>query len=109
MQRSEMASVLALDKVDATVDAIAGVQLPDGSIPWFPGGQMDPWNHVEAVMALAVGGRIEAAERGFEWLLRNQRPDGARHAYYRAGEAIDPTPDTHVTTHIAPSAWLHPL
>lgn len=97
---------MALDEVDATVDAIAAVQLPDGSIPWFPGGQMDPWNHVEAIMALAVGGRIEAAERGFEWLLRNQRPDGAWHAYYRAGRVIDPTLDSNVTAYIATGAWL---
>ena len=100
---------MALDEVDATVDAIAAVQLPDGSIPWFPGGQMDPWNHVEALMALVIGGRVAAAERGFGWLVRKQRPDGAWHAYYRAGEVIDPTLDTNVTAYVATGAWLHHL
>ena len=33
------------------------VQLPDGNIPWTPGGHTDPWNLVEAAMALDVGGR----------------------------------------------------
>ena len=41
----------------ATVDAIAAIQLPDGNIPWTPGEHTDPWNLVEAAMALDVGGR----------------------------------------------------
>ncbi|HZA88133.1 MAG TPA: hypothetical protein VE466_14765, partial [Acidimicrobiales bacterium] len=40
-----------------TVDAIAEWQLPSGMVPWFPGGHADPWNHVEATMALTLGGR----------------------------------------------------
>ena len=40
-----------------TVDAIAAIQLPDGNIPWIPGGHTDPWNLVEAAMALDLGGR----------------------------------------------------
>jgi hypothetical protein len=109
MQRPEPATVLALDEIEATVDAIAAVQLADGSIPWFPGGQMDPWNHVEALMALTIGGRIEAAERGFEWLIRNQRPDGSWHAYYRDGAIIDATLDSNVCAYIATGAHLHHL
>ena len=38
-------------EVEATVDSIAEIQLPNGMIPWFPGGHADPWNHVEAAMA----------------------------------------------------------
>jgi hypothetical protein len=30
-------------------------------IPWFPGGHADPWNHTEAAMALALGGRRREA------------------------------------------------
>ena len=109
MQRAESATVLALDEVEATVDAIAAVQLSDGSIPWFPGGQMDPWNHVEAVMALTIGGRIDAAERGFEWLIRNQRPDGSWHACYRDGEVIDATLDSNICAYAATGAHLYHL
>jgi len=101
--------MLTLDKVEATVDAIAAVQLADGSVPWFPGGQMDPWNHVEALMALTIGGRIEAAERGFQWLIHNQRPDGSWHASYRDGEVIDATLDTNVCAYVATGAHLHHL
>ena len=37
-----------------TARAIASVQLPDGCIPWEDGRHADPWNHVEAAMALDV-------------------------------------------------------
>ena len=109
MRQPEAAAVLAVEQLEATADAIAAVQLPDGSIPWFPGGKMDPWNHVEALMALEVCGRTEAVERGYAWLARNQRPDGAWHAYYRAGEVIDPTLDSNVTAYVAAGAWMHHL
>ena len=58
---------LGLD-VAETVESIRAVQLDDGMIPWFPGGHADPWNHIEAAMALGVGGALEEAERAFEWL-----------------------------------------
>ena len=48
----EIPGVLSADQLSATVDAIAEWQLPSGMIPWFPGGHADPWNHVEAAMAL---------------------------------------------------------
>jgi hypothetical protein len=105
----EPASVLDLDEIEATVDAIAAVQLADGSIPWFPGGQMDPWNHVEALMALTIGGRLEAVERGFQWLIRNQRADGSWHAYYRDGAVIDATLDSNVCAYVATGAHLYHL
>ncbi|CAN5601657.1 hypothetical protein BH18ACT1_BH18ACT1_02980 [soil metagenome] len=49
--------VVSVEDVRTTVDTIAAVQLPSGMVPWFPGGHADPWNHVEAAMALALGGR----------------------------------------------------
>ena len=109
MQRPEAAAVLPMAEVEATADAIAAVQLPDGSIPWFPGGQMDPWNHVEALMALDVCDRTASAERGYMWLIDHQRPDGAWHAYYRDGQVIDATLDTNVSTYVATGAWMHHL
>ena len=78
---TSMASSLPT-QLAATVDAIAAVQQPDGNIPWTPGDHTDPWNLVEAAMALDVGGRHAEAERAYEWLRSMQRPDGAWHAYY---------------------------
>ncbi len=43
-----------------TIESIASLQLDNGMIAWFPGGHSDPWNHVEAAMALAIGGTMLA-------------------------------------------------
>jgi hypothetical protein len=90
-----------------TVDWIASVQQPDGMIPWFAGGHGDPWNHVEAAMALTAGGRITEAEAAYEWLVRMQRPDGAWHQYYIDGRVEEPTLDANVTAYVATGVWHH--
>jgi hypothetical protein len=93
----------------ATVDAIVADQQPDGSIPWFKGDKMDPWNHVEAAMALALGNRRAEADRAFDWLRENQLETGCWYAYYRDGQVSDDTLDSNVTAYIAVGAWLHYL
>ncbi len=100
---------MTADELMATVDAIAAVQLPDGNIPWVPGQHSDPWNLVEAAMALDLGGRHADAVRAYEWLRRMQRPDGAWHAYYIGNEVEDPALDTNVTSYVATGAWHHYL
>ena len=105
----EQLGVLEASDLDATVDAIVRGQQADGSIPWYPGGQMDPWNHVEAAMALCLGGRWAEVDRAYDWMLRHQRPDGAWHAYYQHGRVKDQTLDTNVSTYIATGAWHHYL
>ncbi len=90
-----------------TVDTIAAVQQPDGMIPWFRGGHGDPWNHVEAAMALDAGGRRTEAEAAYRWLVATQRPDGAWHRYYRAGRVEEDILDANVTAYIATGAWHH--
>ena len=67
---------LSRSDIRDTVDAIARVQRPDGSIPWYEGGQVDPWNHVEAAMALDIGGRHAEAAHAYTWLGAVQRPGG---------------------------------
>jgi hypothetical protein len=88
-----------------TVDAIAEWQLPSGMIPWFPGGHADPWNHVEAAMALTLGGRHAEAERAFEWLQSTQRPDGSWHQYYLADSVEQDKLDANVCSYIAAGVW----
>lgn len=94
-------------QVADTVASIAAVQLADGMIPWFPGGHADPWNHVEAAMALSLGGRRAEAERAYEWLARTQRPDGSWFNYYREGTVEDRRLDTNVCAYVATGAWHH--
>ena len=61
--------IVTAAQLGQTVDYIASVQLPSGMVPWYDGGHADPWNHTEALMALALGGRVAEAERGFDCLV----------------------------------------
>ena len=99
--------VLTEAQVAATVDTIAGIQLPTGMVPWFPGGHCDPWNHVEAAMALSLGGRMREAERAFEWLVAMQRPDGAWHQYYLADSVEEAKLDANCCAYVAAGVWHH--
>jgi hypothetical protein len=76
-------------------------------IPWFPGGHADPWNHVEAAMALQLAGRRDDAERAFAWLASTQRPDGAWHQYYLADRVKEAKLDTNVCAYVATGVWHH--
>ncbi|MET0894690.1 MAG: prenyltransferase/squalene oxidase repeat-containing protein [Acidimicrobiia bacterium] len=105
----DVPGIVTAAELGATVDAIASIQLTDGNIPWFPGGHTDPWNLVEAAMALDVGGRHEEARAAYEWLAGMQRADGSWHAYYLGNDVEDPTLDTNVTCYIATGAWHHYL
>ena len=69
--------VVTKEAMAVTVAAIASAQETDGCIPWFPGHHTDPWNMVEAAMALDAGGRHREAESAYLWLARRQRSDGA--------------------------------
>ncbi|MEZ5321188.1 MAG: hypothetical protein R2698_03740 [Microthrixaceae bacterium] len=99
--------VVSAQSLTRTVDYIESVQLPDGLVPWFDGGHADPWNHTEALMALMLGGRRAAAERGFEWLRAHQRPDGAWHQYYIDGGVEQDKLDANVVAYVAAGVWHH--
>ena len=102
----DLPGVISADELVATVDAIAAWQLPDGMIPWFPGGHADPWNHTEAAMALALGGRIEEAVHAFAWLAARQRADGAWHRYYVADGVEEDKFDANCCAYPATGLWL---
>jgi len=108
----EVDGLLTADDARATAEAIAEWQLPSGMIPWFPGGHADAWNHVEAAMALDVGGFRAEAERAYGWLAGLQRPDGAWHQYYvpAAGGGVEVEQDkldANVCAYIAAGVWHH--
>ena len=102
-------TLLSRDQLAETAATIAAVQLPSGMIPWFPGGHADPWNHVEAAMALMVAGRRREAEAAYGWLAREQHPDGAWFMYYLADGIEEPRRDTNVVSYIATGVWFHYL
>ncbi len=99
--------VISVAQVRETAEAIASWQLPTGMIPWFPGGHADPWNHVEAAMALDLAGMGHEAERGYQWLVDIQRPDGSWHQYYLAHEIEQDKLDANTIAYIAAGVWHH--
>ncbi|MEY2451602.1 MAG: hypothetical protein QOD92_1176 [Acidimicrobiaceae bacterium] len=105
----DVPGVVSAAELARTVDAIAEWQLPSGMIPWFPGGHADPWNHVEAAMALDLAGHRSKAERAYEWLARMQRPDGAWHQYYLADSVEQDKLDANVCAYVAAGVWHHYL
>ena len=101
----QTAPLLTSAEVAATADAIEACQQPDGLILWFDGGHADPWNHVEAAMALASAGRHAAAERAYDWLAANQHPAGSWHNYYTAHGTKDAKVDTNCCAYVAVGVW----
>jgi hypothetical protein len=99
--------VIDADEVMATARQIASLQLRNGMIPWYPGGHCDPWNHVEAAMALDVVGLRRHAVAAYQWLADVQRPDGSWHNYYLADRVEDTKLDTNVCAYIATGVWHH--
>ena len=92
----------------STANYIASLQLDSGALPWFRGGIVDPWDHVEAIMGLTIGGHIEQARRGFSWLRETQREDGAWHAVYTDEEAAEDTrAESNFVAYPATGLWHH--
>ncbi|HEY7875669.1 MAG TPA: prenyltransferase [Actinomycetota bacterium] len=98
---------LTSNQVRQSVEAIVATQGADGCIPWNPASHADPWDHVEAAMALSVAGRRDAADAAFAWLARAQRLDGAWAASYRDGMIDDPTLDANFSSYVAAGVWHH--
>jgi hypothetical protein len=84
---------------------IGDQQDPDGALPWFAGGQLDPWDSVEAAMALDVGGEHERAAAAYRWLVGRQRPDGSWAAEYRGGAESAPATESNHAGYLAVGAW----
>ena len=105
----EVSGILTSGDVLATAHAIAEVQRHDGMIPWFEDGHCDPWNHVEAAMALTVCGLVNEAMDAYRWLSSRELPDGSWFNYYQGDTVKDPRLDTNVCAYLAAGAWHHHL
>ncbi len=102
------------------VERILELQRSDGSIPWFDGGVVDPWNHTEAAMGLAVAGEREHAERAYQYLADTQLQDGSWWGQYGSAVPMDESHytgdgnekkirDTNFCAYIATGVWHHHL
>ena len=81
--------------------SIADAAAPDRHDPVVPGRPRDPWNHVEAAMALDVAGLHGEAERAYEWLAAVAAPRRLVAPYYLADGVEDAKLDTNVIAYVA--------
>lgn len=99
--------VLTGAEVAATARAIAAMQEPCGAVPWTTGEHVDIWNHVEAAMAMLVGGEVEAAERAYAWVPTMQRADGSFPMKIVANTVEDERGETNMSAYFAVGLWHH--
>jgi hypothetical protein len=99
--------ILSVEDIRRSGEAIARVQTSDGSIPWFPDGHTDAWDHVENAMALLVAGERAAAERAYDWLARTQRDDGSWPMKFVGDSIADPGTDANMVAYVAVGVWHH--
>lgn len=111
-ERLVLDGVLTAAQARQTVNALLAIQRPDGAIPWFRGGHLDPWDHTEAAMALDAAGEHAAAEAAYRWLAGHQLPDGSWYSAYADGEAQEPTDrarESNFCAYVAVGVWHHYL
>ncbi|MEO9181426.1 MAG: prenyltransferase, partial [Acidimicrobiales bacterium] len=92
--------LLRAEEIAQTGAQLASLQIASGQIPWFPGGHSDPWNHVEAAMALTVTGHVEEARAAYRWLAESQLGDGSWFNYYVGVGVKDTRLDTNVCAYV---------
>lgn len=109
MRPPTVPGVLDAAAVRASARSIAAVQQPSGAIPWFTGGHVDCWDHVESAMALSAAGMADAAERAYGWLRREQRPDGSWPMRVQDGVVEDSGADANHCAYVAVGVWHHLL
>ena len=101
--------LLRAEDVRATAVTIAAVQQRCGAIPWFAGGHVDPWDHVECAMALSSAGLHAAAARAYDHLRRTQAPDGSWPAKVVDGVVVNGMRETNQCAYVAVGVWHHLL
>ncbi|KQU06568.1 prenyltransferase [Rhodococcus sp. Leaf7] len=99
--------VLTAEQCLESARSIAAVQLRSGAVPWSDGGHLDPWDHVEAAMALSAAGLVEEADAAYEWSRRTQRDDGTWPIRMRGSVVEDAGSDTNFCAYIAVGVWHH--
>jgi hypothetical protein len=100
-----MAELLGAAELSATAASIAAAQLPNGAIPWFDGGHVDPWDHIECLMALTVAGLRVEALRGYEYLRTTQRRDGSWPRSITNGVVDDAAAESNQCAYLAVGVW----
>jgi len=101
--------VITSEELALTADYLASLQVASGQIPWFVGGHSDPWNHVEAAMALTISGYSLEARSAYRWLEATQLGDGSWFNYYVGDRVKDTRLDTNVCAYVAAGLYHYVL
>lgn len=80
---------------------IAGLQRENGDIPWHIGGKTDPWDLVESVMGLNIGGFHDQAMAALDWLAALQNENGSWYSSYIDSVPEDRTTESHMACYLA--------
>lgn len=107
MSIPSVSGVLTQAQVQQTAGSIAATQQSSGAIAWFAQGHTDPWDHVQAAMALTVGGYVVEARSAYAWLRDVQRSDGSWAIRYRDGVVEDSHTDSNFCAYVATGVWHH--
>lgn len=99
--------IVSAEQVAETAASIAAMQETCGSVPWTTGEHTDVWNHVEAAMAMLVGGQVEAAERAYAWVPTIQRADGSVPMKIVGGVVEDARGEVNMSAYLAVGIWHH--
>jgi len=99
--------VMEADDVRRAAASIASMQEASGAVPWTVGEHVDVWNHVEAAMALLVGGEVEAAHAAYDWVPGMQHADGSWPMKVVAGEVDDDRGEVNMSAYLAVGLWHH--
>jgi hypothetical protein len=91
--------------VRSTVAWIAEQQHRDGALPWSRTDRLDPWDSVEAAMALDAGGAHDRAAAAYRWLAGRQRADGSWASEYREGVESAPAAESNHAGYLAVGTW----
>ena len=78
---------------------LAAMKLDSGLVPWFEGGPIDPWNHAEAAIGMALAGEHDAAIDAVEALFSLQNRDGSFCHFYLPRGVKEPNRDTNVVAY----------
>ena len=103
---SEELNPISIEKI---ASFIASIQKKNGEIPWSAGGKTDPWDHVESVMGLSVGGFYTEARHGYEWLANTQLADGSWWSETLDGKIINSTKESNFSSYVAVGVFHHYL
>ena len=78
-----------------------------GAIAWEPNGKVDPWDHVESIMALNLLDFKEEALKGFDWLISSQEQDGSWYSEYQGEKITNLNKETNFCAYISSGALHH--